>query len=537
MTFPTMLGSSLGLSRPWLHDPDDSRMFAKNYLNDFFPKDKNKKKTRRPAILYNTICWFFHNCESGCSRGDLCHFLHDEEPTDVVFHTEMHCKEIEPEPEPEPVYKRVPPGPVVDCRVYCGNIPPIATKETIENLIGDVCTVVLVDIMKGGLTHSPCSAGFVHITSKAQAQVAVDILNKSSIDGYNLYAKIQKTLPAAPGVSHRSTHPPKQLTKAILDKDGFTVTASYKKTTATAKTADSNIAQAPSGFALLSMEDDDVVTAPEVVSSASSATVGNAADTVDDRVADTVDDPVADTVDDPVADTVDDPVADNSVSSSSVVSSAPKGKAKMTTAQYKKELAQKEVDDIEAIVANLDAEEAEAKALQEARDSEVAKRMNETMKKTGKKKKASKAKKSEQSAAVRFEESTVETDEQAAIEEARAAEQIVADNEHAQIQMQIELDAKFATELSMPHLELVKGMDEISPDSVRGLNPWDESLRTQRMRNGLALFRSEDSDFKPERPPSRFSLQSSPTTVNARYNEDEDEDEEGRGRGAERSLV
>ena len=74
---------------------------------------------------------------------------------------------------------------------------------------------------------------------------------------------------------------------------------------------------------------------------------------------------------------------------------------------------------------------------------------------------------------------------------------VVEKEELAQKQLQIALDAKLARELAphMPQLETVKGMEEISPDSVRGMNPWDESLRTQRMRNGLALFNAEDIEL------------------------------------------
>ena len=56
------------------------------------------------------------------------------------------------------------------------------------------------------------------------------------------------------------------------------------------------------------------------------------------------------------------------------------------------------------------------------------------------------------------------------------------------------------------------------------MNPWDESLRTQRMRNGLALFNAEDKfhSVKPERNSPRFSL--NPFKLTAKPNDEDASD-------------
>ena len=149
----------------------------------------------RQANLFNTKCFYF-NQPGGCKRDD-CRFLHDEEPDDVVFYDK-------PAPDAGPDYYAswVPCGgyylpmsepPIVkveDVRVFFGNVPQSEPEARVRELVEPLGEIVLIDIQPTKLHNRRCS-GFIHMTSLAAAEAAVEKINATVIGRANLYANIK----------------------------------------------------------------------------------------------------------------------------------------------------------------------------------------------------------------------------------------------------------------------------------------------------------------------------------------------------------
>ena len=155
----------------------------------------------RPASLFNTKC-FYYTQPGGCQRDD-CRFLHDEEPQNVVFYDAATPNPWTP-PEVCP-YDATPWTPVggfflpigapptvkvEDVRVFFGNVPQSEPATRIRQLVEPLGEVLLVDIQPTKLHNRRCS-GFIHMTSLAAAEAAVEKINSTVIGRANLYANIK----------------------------------------------------------------------------------------------------------------------------------------------------------------------------------------------------------------------------------------------------------------------------------------------------------------------------------------------------------
>ena len=140
--------------------------------------------TNTRQILYNTPCYYFFNARGGCTRPD-CHFMHDECET--------------------PTYdSRVSPGKLVDAKLYVRNIPPLMKRQDIANIV-EPCGYVKRIVLLPSKHLSGRMAAIIHMTSEAQADIAVKALN-AHIDytGEKLMAEKQAVIP----VSTKDLTPP-----------------------------------------------------------------------------------------------------------------------------------------------------------------------------------------------------------------------------------------------------------------------------------------------------------------------------------------
>ena len=114
-----------------------------------------------------------------------------------------------------------------NARIYIGNIPASCPKEFLENIGNTVGEVTGVTFLKSKLC-SGRHAGFMNMTSEAQALAAVARLGATVFDGTPLYAKLQSAFPLQRVKSRGAEKPcfavkPRDANKpaATIDGDGF----------------------------------------------------------------------------------------------------------------------------------------------------------------------------------------------------------------------------------------------------------------------------------------------------------------------------
>ena len=217
---PLRLGGSLG-AKSAKHE--SSKMFTLQKVSDFIdlpqdhvPQDDIPQHTSGPTFLYNTRCKFVDTL-GGCKYGSHCRFLHAETPGKCVFHTGNELFRL----------RSVVCGPVCNARIYIGNIPASCPKEFLENIGNTVGEVTGVTFLKSKLC-SGRHAGFMNMTSEAQALAAVARLGATVFDGTPLYAKLQSAFPLQRVKSRGAEKPcfavkPRDANKpaATIDGDGF----------------------------------------------------------------------------------------------------------------------------------------------------------------------------------------------------------------------------------------------------------------------------------------------------------------------------
>ena len=177
--------------------------------------------------LTNTACC--HWGDGKCPLGDVCIFRHAEQCLPVQMYSDTEQMQIVQYrrantalPTPKDAYELPPLGEEMDVRIYVKNLPPTLEKSVLGNIAKAYGHVDLVDFMKSSLGNSRV-AGFIHMRSKARADIVVERLNNISIDGEFVSAKIQtcikfktppKPLPSAPAK-------PKPKTTVTTDSAGF----------------------------------------------------------------------------------------------------------------------------------------------------------------------------------------------------------------------------------------------------------------------------------------------------------------------------
>lgn len=177
-------GTGIGLRRPLFHF-EESMVHLPVELNLDQPNVKDVQKgvvglppvsTRK--ILFNTPCYYYFNRKGGCTRSD-CHFLHDE--------YKMPTYTSRPEP-----------GQLVDAKLYVQGIPPMMNKLDLMEIIqpyGYIKQTILLPSKQ----PSGRMAAIIHMTSDAQADAAVQALNKHiDYTGETLWAKKQSVVPIGP---------------------------------------------------------------------------------------------------------------------------------------------------------------------------------------------------------------------------------------------------------------------------------------------------------------------------------------------------
>eukprot|EP00966_Prymnesium_polylepis_P154862 3575955-Prymnesium_polylepis.1 len=147
------------------------------------PCDRPAGAPVRPANLRNTKCLYF-NQPGGCKWGDSCLFLHNEEPDEnvVFYEAPWTAPDIDYYASwvPDGVYYQPISGPpsvkVEDVRVFFGNVPQSEFEARIRELVEPLGEIVLIDIQPTKLHNRRCS-GFIHMTSLAAAEAAVEKIN------------------------------------------------------------------------------------------------------------------------------------------------------------------------------------------------------------------------------------------------------------------------------------------------------------------------------------------------------------------------
>ena len=260
------IGSSHTHRRP-LYDGDASRMVDIDKANVLtFAKLKlpiHTDKTMRTSAngswqkpdrtgrvkLTNTACT--HWADGKCSLGDVCIFRHIEQclPVQMYSDTEqMHIVQYRrcgvALPTPKDAYELPLLGEEMDVRIYVKNLPPTIDKSVLENIAKAYGHVDLVSFMKSTLGNSRV-AGFIHMRSKARAEVVVERLNNTSIDGEFVSAKIQSCIKfvTPPKPLPSTTVKPKTKPTVTTDSAGFVTKTRGKAPTALA-------GEAPMGKAL-----------------------------------------------------------------------------------------------------------------------------------------------------------------------------------------------------------------------------------------------------------------------------------------------
>ena len=419
--------------------------------------------SRGRVRLTNTVCnnWV---CMGTCNHGDHCIFLHEEKPLPFsedafMMRPDVATDEPVPKNRTDPVSK----GPVKDVRIYVSNMPSfqiaphMTNEEWLREFAEQYGDVQVVDLVKSRVADGSVF-GFVHMSSEAQADLLIKHFNCISISGKFVHAHIEKVrdAPVQPKRLYKRTAPAEPAYS--IDEEGFKQKRNTNKSDAVTSTPIS-VPVARTGFAALLDEQEEEEEEEELVDEA-------------EEVAEVRQEEVKKPV------------------------PSSKGKAKMTSAQLKKELDDAEKNDIEAIVAGIEAQEAETKSIQEARDHEIAKRMSEgekSQKPKGKKKKKNKTSREKV-------EILVETPVETPVE---TLDTLVETLVETPVETPVEV---------MPALEVVSSSDEVrkevaspvhhkpdsedaSPVTVTGLNPWGNAERGAAMRNDLAILRKEKAEL------------------------------------------
>jgi RNA recognition motif-containing protein len=83
----------------------------------------------------------------------------------------------------------------VSTTLYVSNLPVSATEEMLAGKFGKFGTVIAVRLNRDPATGTSQRTGFVEMTTAREAQVAIDSLNFSSVDG-RLMSVYRATVPA-----------------------------------------------------------------------------------------------------------------------------------------------------------------------------------------------------------------------------------------------------------------------------------------------------------------------------------------------------
>lgn len=136
------------------------------------------------------VCWYYMHGEYGCLRQD-CPF----------FHPIVTFSPPPPPPTPLPFSNGRPivSKPLTDVRVYVGNIPAdFAEAYYFRGLLEAECGRVLLIDFISILYNRRCSA-FIHMMRDKDAEAVVAKLDGMTLDGVELYARINMSLQLMPG--------------------------------------------------------------------------------------------------------------------------------------------------------------------------------------------------------------------------------------------------------------------------------------------------------------------------------------------------
>ncbi len=259
------IGGSLGIKNTNQDDPD-SQMHIPVLVSHYITED-----VCETVQLYNTRCKFY-NTEGGCNKGWRCPFLHDEEPFDkCVFHNGQEptrfrtststvvcpsCPVVKSstvtrETGDTPAPAIIEAGPLCNARIYMGNIPPDCPEDFMSDIGNKFGTVTKVQYLASALRNGR-HAGFMFMTSEAQAVATIEEINKTMFSGCELYAKLQDVKPLSR--PKKPTPPP---TVPIVDEDGFTTHGKLRTAASTPTERAASVIQTTSVWAALMGLDDE----------------------------------------------------------------------------------------------------------------------------------------------------------------------------------------------------------------------------------------------------------------------------------------
>lgn len=89
----------------------------------------------------------------------------------------------------------------MDRKLYVGNLPQSANKQTLQDTFSQCGTVDSVNVITDRDTGRSKGFAFVEMSSNSEAQKAIQELNGSSIDGHEI--KVSEAKPKAPRDGHR----------------------------------------------------------------------------------------------------------------------------------------------------------------------------------------------------------------------------------------------------------------------------------------------------------------------------------------------
>ena len=141
--------------------------------------------------LHNTKCLYYSR-PGGCTN-PYCRFLHDEEPTPVVFcgmadEPQEHCYmsgyyiEVLTHPHIK----------VEDARIFFGNLPPPYGEDFIRSIVEPHGEIKYIDIWGTTLINRHRS-GFVHMKSVEAAKSAIIDINHTLVGDAQLYANMKSS--------------------------------------------------------------------------------------------------------------------------------------------------------------------------------------------------------------------------------------------------------------------------------------------------------------------------------------------------------
>ena len=218
-------GSAHGYSRPY-DCAGDSRMDTNVYVNFnkiHFPTSDTVKPPQTELVegavslprqipdadnrvkLTNTVCKHFQG--GTCPNGNCCIFLHgpDEKALPCISYDGSEASQyrhvVAYTDPPTPIHKSMPTphGPNVDAVIYVKNLPrdginTMSNEEWLTRIGKSYGKVTCVTLLTSRLQCGRI-AGFMHMTSLAQAEKTVERLNNICASGEFIHAHIEKCIP------------------------------------------------------------------------------------------------------------------------------------------------------------------------------------------------------------------------------------------------------------------------------------------------------------------------------------------------------